>query len=322
MEHRTWGWESAVDRASSSRARWLIVILAFLLAATALLVSAPARAQTTDAGEIALNERFIDWVDRDDTVHLFADALVPGGDATDIFVPAGSTVVFGFEFSGPSVEDLEDFLESGGADIDVSINSGPDQSANSGYQEPFTAPAASSGPAWQWDHDGDGTGDGNGNGLGDWIGPILFFRYESMVLPEGTTTFEFDLGGLTDTITVETSCEAAETCDFEDPEGEWEAAITCDDDCDVVVHDPGSNVADIEVTDDTEFTMVLRTTAKGPPPGRARVDKIDPVTEEVIDTLPKCTGKTPVDCVKIIRIKGARTQYTLILDEDPRFRFR
>ncbi len=78
-----------------------------------------------------------------------------------------------------------------------------------GYQDPFLA-VPGVGPRWSWDHDGDGLGDRNGNGVGDFDGPILFWRWQVNHLAEGTHTFEFSYtldGGTTvvfvDFVTVE-----------------------------------------------------------------------------------------------------------------------
>jgi hypothetical protein len=308
---------------SRSARRWLLILLAFALVAASLFFAAPPAAAAQTPAEIALDERFIEWVTEDDVVHLFADYIPAApGDDTEFTLPEGSTVLFGFEvLDGPT------------DNITLSIDGGAPFSVNSGYQDPIEADPGV-GPAWQWDHDGDGAttgvtcpgnpiGDGNCNGVGDWDGDFIFFRYESGPIPVGTTTFTFDIGVLSETITVHADCDGGDTCEFEDPDGEWEAEITCKGDCTVVIHEPDGAVADIEVTEDTPFTLVLKSTGKGTPPGRATVDKVDPETGLlVIETLPKCTGKTKTDCVTIIRVKGARTQYTIKYTEDPRFRFR
>ena len=87
------------------------------------------------------------------------------------------------------MEELQTFID-GAHDIRLSVNGGPDYSVKSGYQIPFVA-VPGAGPDWTWDHDGDGPGDGNGNGIGDWNGPVLFFRHQESGLSAGSYAFEF-----------------------------------------------------------------------------------------------------------------------------------
>jgi hypothetical protein len=111
-------------------------------------------------------------------------------------------------------------------------------------------------------------------------------------------------------------CTGGGCASFEDPVGDPDWTATCNG-CagTVIIRDPGDDLADIEVTGSDPFTLVLKTTGKGSPPGQSFVFKDD-------SKMPKCTGKNPTNCVKIIRIAGAHTQYTVIVEDDPRFKFR
>ena len=118
----------------------------------------------------------------------------------------GQWVLFGFEWADDTVEALQALVDNPAHDITVSIDGGASFSVKGGYQDAFVAEAGT-GPRWSWDHDGDGLEDGNGNGVGDWDGPILFFRYLYSGLSVGTHTFEFTIVdlefGISEVITVE-----------------------------------------------------------------------------------------------------------------------
>jgi hypothetical protein len=105
-------------------------------------------------------------------------------------VEEGQWVLFGFEFADDSVEVLQEYLDTPGLDLTVSVDDAPTFSVKSGIQDAFEA-VPGSGPKWSWDHDGDGMGDGNGNGAGDWDGAIAFFRYLHSGLGVGAHTFKF-----------------------------------------------------------------------------------------------------------------------------------
>ena len=122
-------------------------------------------------------------------VLVFDDEGRPGQPPAQ--VASGQPVLFGYEWGMESVDDLWDqLLNNPDHDIILSIDGNEPFSIKSGYQDPFvTIPHF--GPAWSWDHDGDGLGDGDNDGIGDWEGPITFFRYQSGGLTKGTHTFEF-----------------------------------------------------------------------------------------------------------------------------------
>jgi hypothetical protein len=124
-------------------------------------------------------------------------------------------------------------------------------------------------------------------------------------------------------------------CDIDNEGQAWTAVFSCDD-CalnDLEVHGVGEtdNLADIEVNaTGGKYTIVLTTNMKGnsysPPPGRAFVFIGDDNIEDDDERLAKCTGKAKgsakPNCVSIRRVSGAFTQYTVMYNQDPRFRFR
>ena len=123
------------------------------------------------------------------------------------YVDEGQPIIFGFEWGGATVEELQNnYIDNIDHDITLSIDGGEQFSVKEWYQAPFYA-ETESGPAWSWDHDGDGPGDGDGDGIGDWSGAILFFRYQHPGLSPGTYIFEFStddgLNIIVDPITVE-----------------------------------------------------------------------------------------------------------------------
>lgn len=109
---------------------------------------------------------------------------------------------------------------------------------------------------------------------------------------------------------------------FEDPDGEWFA--TCDG-CtgQVIIKDPGNNVAEIVVTGKTPFKLILTTTGKGPNPGKASVDIDNDLDGTFESTLARCgkMGAGDANCVQIQRA-GGHTQYTVFYQDDPGFSFR
>lgn len=122
------------------------------------------------------NNRFISWQERDDVVHIFEfdDVGTPGQPVA--VVGRGRPILVGFELADVSVAALQaNFLDNPDHDIILTINGGPQNSLKDWYQPPFEA-ATGSGPAWSWDHDNDGPGDGDSDGIGDWNGPVMFFR--------------------------------------------------------------------------------------------------------------------------------------------------
>lgn len=174
----------------------------FLLALVALcsLIGGTAAAiADSDASENALH---MQWADRSEVVHVFvfADEGRPG--QPPALIPGKAPIRFGFEWSGNSVAELQDFVDDPGNDVLMSTDGGPWISIKSGYQTPFVA-VAGEGPRWSWDHDGDGLGDGNGNGIGDWDGPTLFWRYTVAHLDKGTHTFDLQVTQDGGTVTLE-----------------------------------------------------------------------------------------------------------------------
>lgn len=103
-------------------------------------------------------------------------------------------ILFLFEWGaepGETVEDLQAFyIESEDHDLTLSIDGRSPFSVKGYYQDAFFAETGS-GPFWLWDHDGDGPGDGDGDGIGDWNGPVIFFRYQIWRLSRGDHTFTF-----------------------------------------------------------------------------------------------------------------------------------
>jgi hypothetical protein len=165
-------------------------------------------AATADSGA-ADNAQHMQWVEKSSVVHIliFTDDGRPG--QPPAVVPGSSPIRFGFEWGGESLEQLQtDILDNELHDITLSIDGGPAISVKSGYQAPFVA-VPGSGPRWSWDHDHDGLGDGNGNSIGDWDGPVVFWRYAVSHMSIGTHTFDFAVtedGWVTvieDTITAE-----------------------------------------------------------------------------------------------------------------------
>lgn len=126
-----------------------------------------------------------------------------------------------------------------------------------------------------------------------------------------------------DIVGEEGTVEEGEECEIDNEGQAWEAVFVCGDGCelfDLDVDTPGlGEIANIDIDADGAYQVILTTTEKGnaqsPPPGRARVSKDG-------NDLPKCTGKTPTNCVKIKRVAGAFTEYTVKVEDDPRFRFR
>jgi len=170
-----------------------------MICAAAVLVVAAA----PSASRSSLNARFVDWPERTNVIHIIVldDEGRPSQPAAT--AKEGQWVLFGFEWAGETVEALQnDIVDNPDHDITLAVDGGTSFSVKDGYQDPFEAEPGS-GPRWAWDHDGDGLGDGNGNGVGDWDGPILFFRYQHTGLSVGTHTFEFEINGDFDVITVE-----------------------------------------------------------------------------------------------------------------------
>ncbi|MFX0064860.1 MAG: hypothetical protein ACFFC7_22015, partial [Candidatus Hermodarchaeota archaeon] len=155
-----------------------------------------------------VNGQFLKFQEKSDVIHIlvFDDDGRPGQPPAKVAV--GQPALLGFEWTGSSLDQLQDaFIDNPLHDITLSVDGGPAFSVKDWYQDPFIA-IPGVGPRWSWDHDNDGLGDGDSDGIGDWDGPILFFRYQSAGLTFGTHTFVFSItddGGITwfsDTITV------------------------------------------------------------------------------------------------------------------------
>ncbi len=164
------------------------VFLTVLLMAASLLLSA----SSLPPARRAMNAVFIHWQRLQPVIHIFAfsDQGRPGQPPAQ--VRAGRPLLFGFEWGDPegTVEDLQAFIDNPKHDITVSVDGGPAFSVKPFYQDAFFAQPGS-GPRWSWDHDADGLGDGDGDGIGDWYGPVVFFRFPYPGLRPGTHTFQF-----------------------------------------------------------------------------------------------------------------------------------
>lgn len=151
----------------------------------------------------SLNAKFMNWFYNEHVVHILVYE-----NASTIYLEAGKPSLYGFEWGGASVEELQAEIDDPGHDFTLTISGDvtvDEFSIKDYYQDLFIA-VPGTGPAWSWDHDGDGLGDGNG--VGDWNGPILFVRYPHAGFSSGTyyLTFTYYDDGYTfimeDTITV------------------------------------------------------------------------------------------------------------------------
>jgi hypothetical protein len=116
--------------------------------------------------------------------------------------------------------------------------------------------------------------------------------------------------------------ESEDCTNFPFSDDDWDAVFDCPgcDSAEITIHDPmGNNIADIEINQspsNAAFTLIVTfDKGEGPPPGKARVSKDG-------TDMDRCRGNHDTDCVKAKRVSGARTQYTVKVDDDPRFRFR
>lgn len=182
-----------------------IMFLAVIIAIAAITAPASAFANTWKP----FNNSFIPWQERDDVVHIFEfDDVGTTGQPVAV-VSRGRPFLVGFELSEATVAELQaNYIDNPDHNIYWSLNGGPQIAVKDWYQPPFEA-ATGSGPAWSWDHDNDGSGDGDGDGIGDWNGPVMFFRimHQGNSTP-GTYTYTYSLtndGGATfyaiDTVT-------------------------------------------------------------------------------------------------------------------------
>ncbi len=169
-----------------------------------LVMVAPAAALPDNP--ISLNARMMHWQENPAVIHImvFQD---DGRWGVPAEVDAGQPLLFGFEWGadeGQTVEDLQAILDDPNTSFTVSVD-GQAPIDIAGFYQPAFYTETQSGPAWTWDHDGDGPGDGDGDGIGDWNGPIVFFRYPHPGLDTGEHTFEFEAYWLsTDILFVDT----------------------------------------------------------------------------------------------------------------------
>ena len=149
----------------------LYVLLATLFVfVIALALVQPAQALPYNPS--SMNARFMHWQEEAAVIHIFVwpEAGRPGfGPA---IVNAGQPLLFGVEWGGTTLEELQAQYNNPNTDTTVSVDGGEPVSVKVYYQAPFIS-ATQSGPAWSWDHDGDGPGDGDGDGIGDWSGAVL-----------------------------------------------------------------------------------------------------------------------------------------------------
>jgi hypothetical protein len=176
---------------------WILILVVLL----ALVLALPASA---GPGANGLNAQFIFWQERQNVIHIFVfndDGRAGAGPAT---VDAGDPIILGYEVSDVSIEAIQDHLTGPDFDLTLSVDGGPEVSVRDLFQSPFDS--STSRPRWSWDHDGDGRGDGDGDSIGDWSGPVAFFRYWHPGFASGVHTFTFttyDFGAPTvDVITV------------------------------------------------------------------------------------------------------------------------
>ena len=165
-----------------------------LLALTAMLSAMIPRAAALPDSFVSMNARFIRWQQQPHVIHIgvYNDEGTPRS-GVPAEVAVGQPILFGFEWGDSSVEQLQAaYIDNPDHDIRVSVDGGPPVYIKDRYQSPFDA-VSGAGPRWTWDHDGDGRGDRDGDGIGDWIGPTLFFRYQSPGLPAGEHTFTFEV---------------------------------------------------------------------------------------------------------------------------------
>lgn len=164
--------------------RRLLIVSGVLL--TMLGTALVADAAPSDAG---VNARLIRWQHEDATVHIFVYDDV-GRLGTTAYVPEGRPLLFGFEFVGEDLTELEDYVDT--LTMWVSIDGGPAIDVSSSFRTPFFSDGK--GPRWTWDHDADGKGDADSDGIGDFpAGFIVPFRYVHRGLPAGPHTFAFSL---------------------------------------------------------------------------------------------------------------------------------
>ncbi len=163
------------------------------------LMCGPSRDLT--GAERSRDAQFVRWYYLDWVIHVSGGAFEGAGTAN---VSAGHPILIGFEWAadpGQNVSDL-DALYRGNPDhgIRAVLNGTPLQGDWKQYYQPAFFARTQCGPDWSWDHDGDGPGDGNGNGVGDFAGPVLFWRAPLGPLGSGTYVLSVEVtmdGGAT-----------------------------------------------------------------------------------------------------------------------------
>ncbi|MFW9870258.1 MAG: LamG-like jellyroll fold domain-containing protein [Candidatus Thorarchaeota archaeon] len=149
---------------------------------------------TLTFNDYKLNNDMLRFERKDDVIHIFAFDDVGTEGQPPAVVRFGQPLIIGFEWTttpDASVKEFSDLIIGNPEHkICMTYDGSAAMSLKSWYQECFYAETFN-GPRWMWDHDGDGPGDRDRDGIGDWLGPVIFFRYEVFKLPRGTHTFEF-----------------------------------------------------------------------------------------------------------------------------------
>ena len=175
-----------VRRSKMKKSAFLITI--FIAIAFALGSAGPALALADNP--VSMNARMMAWQEEVAVIHIFVWS--DPGRIGPAYVDVGQPLLFGFEWGGGTLEDLQAaYIDNPAHTFTVSVDGGAPVDIKGYYQAPFIA-ATESGPQWTWDHDGDGPYDGDGDGIGDWGGSIMFFRYPHKGMPAGEHTFTFN----------------------------------------------------------------------------------------------------------------------------------
>jgi hypothetical protein len=168
------------------------LVFGTLVVVVVLIVVMVAPAVALPDGPTSMNARMMHFQEVSAVIHImvFDD---DGRNGVPALVDARQPLLFGFEWGGyADIADLQAALQDPENYFTVSVDGGSAVDIMEFYQPPFEA-ETQSGPAWTWDHDGDGPGDGDGDGVGDWIGPVVFFRFPYPGVDSGMHTFEFAL---------------------------------------------------------------------------------------------------------------------------------
>jgi len=313
------GGVTAID---STRRRWLAVLLAFLLGTAMVFVAASPVSAGGPVNAV--------WDDDTGVVHPWgtaasvADGVHTEDDLKFVQMQAGSTITLVFPGDYFAVPD-----GTTGADLRIDIFD-PDFPA---IGEVF---GSADGVSWVSFGDQVDTANIDIDLDDEGTGPIKYVKLEQNLncspgvgesgfcIDQAHPTLGFDLDAVIALHAEEFDllCEAEETCEFEDPEGEWEANITCDDDCTVVFNDDNGDLADLTVDSESAYKIVLVSTGMGTPSGLAEVEVSGAVPASKNGILEMCTGGDTTNCVKITRIESPHTQYCVFFGGEPNFKFR